>query len=241
LLLAGGAPAQSSSTDWISALRAGGYVIVIRHGATNPDQADTDPFNLQNVDKQRQLNDQGRALARQIGDAMRRLKIPVGEVRTSQFFRAQETGKLLGFGDVVTTADITEGGLVVSPNENNRRAAAFKKLAATVPPAGTNVVLVSHKPNILDAFGKDWFDVREGEASIFKPDGNGGFTLVARVQAADWSKLAATGGGNDCFSYNGQRFCQAAAPGDAAADWRRAAVPGGPLHCFTFNSRRFCE
>jgi hypothetical protein len=26
----------------------------------------------------------------------------------------------------------------------------------------------THKPNILDAFGKDWFDVREGEASVFK-------------------------------------------------------------------------
>jgi hypothetical protein len=36
----------------------------------------------------------------------------------------------------------------------------------------------------------DWFDVGEGEASVFKPDGAGGFTLVVRVRAADWSKLA---------------------------------------------------
>ena len=88
------------------------------------------------------------------------------------------------------TVDIAEGGLVVSPNENNRRAAALKKLAATAPPAGTNVILVTHKPNILDAFGKDWFDVREGEASVFRPDGKGGFTPVGRVQAADWPTLA---------------------------------------------------
>ena len=191
LLLSIPVSAQSpQSNEWISALRSGGHVIVIRHGATNPDQADTDPLNIQNVDKQRQLNDQGRALAKSIGDAMRKLKIPVAEVRTSQFFRAQETGKLLGFGDVVTTADISEGGLVVSPNENNRRAAAFKKLAATVPPAGSNVVLVSHKPNIMDAFGKDWFDVKEGEASVFRPDGKGGYVLVGRVLAADWARLA---------------------------------------------------
>jgi phosphohistidine phosphatase SixA len=172
------------------ALQAGGHVIVFRHGATHTDQADTDPLNITNVARQRQLNDQGGALAREIGDAMRKLKIPVGQVITSQFNRAVETGTLLGFGAVTATADITEGGLVVSPNENNRRAAALKKLAATAPPAGTNVVLVSHKPNILDAFGKDWFDVREGEASIFKPDGNGGTQFVVRVQAADWSKLA---------------------------------------------------
>ncbi len=174
----------------VKALQGGGHVIVFRHGATHADQADTDPLNIGNVAQQRQLNDQGRALARAIGEAMRKLTIPVGQVVTSQFNRAVETGTLLGFGTVTPTADLTEGGLVVSPNENNRRAAALKKLAATAPPAGANVVLVSHKPNIMDAFGKDWFDVREGEASIFKPDGNGGAKLVVRVQAADWGKLA---------------------------------------------------
>ena len=53
------------------------------------------------------------------------------------------------------------------------------------------MVIVSHKPNIMDAFGKDWFDLREGEASVFKPDGNGGYKLVVRVQASEWAKLAA--------------------------------------------------
>jgi len=38
--------------------------------------------------------------------------------------------------------------------------------------------------------GKDWFDVKEGEASIFKPAG-GKYQLVARVQMADWPKLTA--------------------------------------------------
>ena len=92
---------------------------------------------------------------------------------------------------MTSSADISEGGQVVSPNENNRRTAAMRKLAATMPPAGTNVV-VSHKPNIMDAFGRDWFEVREGEASVFRPDGNG-YKLVTRIQAADWSKLAQSG------------------------------------------------
>lgn len=188
------APAQAQGDPGmlaaVKALQGGGHVIVFRHGATHADQADTDPLNIANVAKQRQLNDQGRALAREIGDAFRKLQIPVGQVITSQFNRAVESGTLLGFGAVTSTADITEGGLVVSPNENNRRMQAMRKLAATAPPARTNIVLISHKPNILDAFGKDWFDVREGEASIFKPDGSGGTKFVVRVQAADWSKLA---------------------------------------------------
>jgi len=78
---------------------------------------------------------------------------------------------------------------VVTPIENNRRAQALRALAATTPPAGNNVVIVTHKPNIMDAFGKDWFDVREGEASVFKPEA-GGYKLVARVRAEEWSKLA---------------------------------------------------
>jgi phosphohistidine phosphatase SixA len=153
------------------------------------DQADTDPLNLSNVAKQRQLNDAGRAKAKEMGEAFRRLQIPVGPVVTSMFFRAIETGRL-AFGDAVPTVDVAEGGLVVTPVENNRRTAAMRKLAGTAPPAGTNVVVVSHKPNILDAFGKDWFDIREGEASVFKPDGSGGYKFIVRVQADEWKKLA---------------------------------------------------
>jgi hypothetical protein len=121
---------------------------------------------------------------------MRKLRIPVGEVQTSMFQRAADTGTLLGFGEVKTSTDFSEGGLVVTPNENNRRAQAFRKLVAAAPPAGSNRVIVSHKPNILDAFGKDWFDIREGEASVFKPDGNGGYKLIVRIQANEWGKLA---------------------------------------------------
>jgi hypothetical protein len=44
----------------------------------------------------------------------------------------------------------------------------------------------------MDAFGKDWFDVREGEATIFRPDGNGRAVLVARLPASDWLLAAST-------------------------------------------------
>ena len=184
------APSQAESpAEWINALRDGGFVIVFRHGATYQDQADTDPLNPKQVGKQRQLNDEGRALAKSIGESLSKLRIPVGQVHTSLFQRAIDTGALMGLGEVKASADYTEGGLVVTPIENNRRAAALRKIVATVPPAGTNVIVVTHKPNILDAFGKDWFDVREGEASVFKPNGNG-YKAIVRIQAGDWSELA---------------------------------------------------
>ena len=114
----------------------------------------------------------------------------MGQVYTSRFNRAYQTAKLAGFDKIEKSIDLTEGGLVVSPNENNRRVAAFRKLASTIPPGATNVVIVTHKPNIIDAFGKDWFEVKEGEASVFKPDGSG-YKLVARVQMDEWSRIAA--------------------------------------------------
>lgn len=176
-----------------SAMKQGGYVIVFRHGATNRDEADTDPLNFDNTTKQRLLSEQGKRVATQVGDAFKKLGIPLGKVYTSKFNRAVETGKLISGGDVTPTLDVTEGGLVVTPIENDRRAEALKKMAGTVPEAGKNTLIVTHRPNIMDAFGKDWFDVKEGEASIFRPDGAGKTVLVARLQAVDWIKA---GGGN---------------------------------------------
>ena len=192
MLLGTGSDASRSavSSQWIDGLRRGGHVIIIRHGATNPDQADVDPLNINDVTKQRQLTDQGRSVAQSVGDAMRKLQIPVGLVETSMFYRAVETGRLLGFGQVRTLVDLTEGGLVVSPRENNRRAETLRRLAALPPALMTNTVIVSHKPNIMEAFGKDWFDLREGEATIFKPTGDGTYTLIARVPAEEWANLA---------------------------------------------------
>jgi broad specificity phosphatase PhoE len=175
----------------VAELKQGGYVIVFRHGGTNRDQADTDPLNPDNVGKQRLLSPQGVEAAKQVGDAFRKLGIPVGAVYTSKFHRAVETGRLVSGGGVAATIDLTEGGLVVTPIENDRRAAALKKMAATLPDPGKNTLIVTHKPNIIDAFGKDWFEVKEGEATVFKPDGSGKAAPVARVQPADWIKAAA--------------------------------------------------
>ncbi len=182
-------PARPSDKDLAVALKGGGHVIVIRHGATHQDQADTDPLNPDNVAKQRQLNDKGREAAKALGAAFKDIGVPVGKVFTSQFYRAYETAQLAGFQGIEKTPDVSEGGLVVTPIENNRRAAAMKKHAATPPAAGTNTLIVSHKPNIMDAFGKDWFDVKEGEASIFKPEA-AGYKLIARVQMNEWQGIA---------------------------------------------------
>jgi len=176
-----------------SELKAGGLVILLRHGPTNPSQGDAE----------RNLNDEGKAMATSFGAALRAIGAPVGKVYTSLLNRAYETAALAGFTDIEKTIDLTEtsaamgrpadieAGRNVSVDEKTRRAAALRKLIGTTPQAGTVTVIVTHKPNIIDALGSDWTDVKEGEASIFRPGVNGSYRLVARVQMEEWPRLAA--------------------------------------------------
>jgi broad specificity phosphatase PhoE len=173
----------------IATLRHGGNVIVLRHGATHADQTDAKPFDPADTVHQRQLNNQGRATAKAMGEALRTLKVPVSGVQSSQYNRAVETAALLDFGLVIATAALNEGGTTSMAQGNDVQGTALHQLAATPPPAGSNVILVTHKPNIVGAFGKEWSDVNEGETTIVRPDGHGSFTVVARVLAVDWLRL----------------------------------------------------
>src|SRR6202012_2401761 len=181
--------ARADDKDIAQALRAGGLVLVVRHGATFPDQADMAPINFDNVASQRNLNDKGKALAKTFGDALRQAGVPVGKVYTSKFNRAYETAVIAGFKDIEKTTDLTDGGLIVSPNENNRLAASVPQMLAVAPKDHTNAILITHQPNNVAALGKDWFDVKEGETSIFRPT-DGGYKLVARIQMDEWPRIA---------------------------------------------------
>ena len=194
LLAFGGSAAAQTPKPELTVLAAelqrGGHVIVMRHGATHATQADLAPLQPEGPAAQRQLNDKGREAAKALGAALKTIGVPVGKTYTSRFNRAFETAVLAGLADAEKSTDITEGGLVVSPIENARRAAALKKLVGTPPEAGATIIVVTHKPNIMDALGKDWFEVREGEASIFRPQ-PGGTVLVARVLIEEWPAIAA--------------------------------------------------
>jgi hypothetical protein len=57
-------PPPLGDAELVKALRAGGLVILLRHGATFSDQTDKVPFNFDDLASQRNLNDKGKALAR---------------------------------------------------------------------------------------------------------------------------------------------------------------------------------
>ena len=119
-------------------LRSGGFVIVVRHGPTFADIEDSDLLNLDSNAAQLNLNDEGETLARAFGRAMHDVGIPVGRVFTSKYNGAYETAVLAGLEDIVKAPDLTDGGLVISPREYDRRAEGFRKILAMPPNAGTS-------------------------------------------------------------------------------------------------------
>jgi len=177
----------------LEALSRGGYLIVVRHGATNPDEADVDPFHLENCGKQRMLSDTGRAQARAVGKVLQSSAIPVDMVYASRYCRAIETAKLLTENlhakPVLASDDFAEAGQVVSPNEGRRRNEAMRKLASQMPARGTNNLVVSHRPNIMEAFGADFFNVSEGEMIVIQPKmgATAGYEVKWRIKVSDFS------------------------------------------------------
>ena len=165
------------------ALREGGYVIYFRHAATDFSEEDTDTRNLQNCRTQRNLTSQGRADARAIGRAFRRLRIPVGAVLASRYCRTRQTA-LLAFGRVRTTMDLTSLPSASTERERDRRVAALRRLLATPPRRGVNHVLVAHLFNIQAAAN---VSLDEGEAAVFAPRGGTRFRLVARIRPEKWA------------------------------------------------------
>ena len=61
---------EDTATLW-AALRAGGHVALVRHGATAGGAGDPPGFRLDDCATQRNLNDKGRAEARRLGKQFR--------------------------------------------------------------------------------------------------------------------------------------------------------------------------
>ena len=184
------AQVKPGDAELLKALKAGGQVVVLRHAFADPDRADTDPLNFRNVRAQQPLTEAGRQSARQLGESWRKLGIVFGEVVTSRFNRAHQTAVLAGFKGAKSILELTEGSLVVSPNEQRRRAAYLRQLTVAPIAGGQNRLIVTHRVNMAQAYGKEWYDVKEGEASVFRVE-NGAYSLIARLLPEDWNRLVA--------------------------------------------------
>jgi phosphohistidine phosphatase SixA len=195
LLLGFGATASAEQLEGaalVAALRQGGYVIIMRHPSSPfavPDKAQADSGNTK---LERQLDDAGRKTAREMGEAFRRLHIPVGDILSSPTYRARESLRLAGLGEPRTFPELDDGGQSMQANADAERSAWLRKKAAEPPRAGKNTLIVTHTPNLTGAFGESAAKVAAGEALIFHPRSKADPDLVARIKIEEWPALASS-------------------------------------------------
>ncbi|MBV8841185.1 MAG: histidine phosphatase family protein [Bryobacterales bacterium] len=173
----------------VTALQQGGYIIVMRHASSPREAPGKETANADNVRLERQLDEDGRATAAAMGKALRELKIPIDEVLTSPTYRALETVKYAQFGPPHPMAELGDNGQ--SMKGGTEAQAMWLRNRLKNFPHLANTIIVTHAPNLMQAFPKDAAGVADGEALIFGPDGKGGAKLVARVKIDEWPKLAA--------------------------------------------------
>jgi hypothetical protein len=176
LVLAFPALAQPAP-ELVTRLRAGGYVLYLRHTSTDFSQNDAKMTSFEDCASQRNLTDRGRDEARALGEHVKRLKIPIGEVLASPFCRTMETARL-AFGTASPTNEVRGG-----PVDATRYEPLKKLLSSPVPP-GANRVISSHGNPFYALAGPPY--LAEGEIAVVHPEGDGRFRVIARIPLAGW-------------------------------------------------------
>jgi broad specificity phosphatase PhoE len=156
-------------------LKAGGQVVLLRHAATTPGVGDPDGMVLDDCRTQRNLSEEGRAHAKQLGEAFRARGVPVEQVLSSPWCRCLETARLaFGASPEVSTA---LSNLFGRSDPQGQQVGRLKALVSRKPGAG-NVVMVSHGSTIAALTG---VSPAQGEMVIVTPQGVGKFAVAGRL------------------------------------------------------------
>ena len=177
-----------SGSALVRALKTGGFVLVMRHASSPTQVPDARTADPENTTRERQLDETGRSTSVAMGNAFKTLRIPVGEMYTSPTYRARETARLAQFPPPVSVAELGDRGKSMQ-SVQPADAAWLRHRAAEAPPRGTNIVVITHQPNIAAAFPQVTPVPGDGEMLVFRPDGRGGSTLVGRIRIDDWPHL----------------------------------------------------
>src|SRR5687768_11059515 len=162
LVLLASAATAAPSAELLAQLRQGGHVLFLRHTSTDFSQDDSRMKSFEDCATQRNLTDKGRAEALALGEHVKRLKIPIGEVLASPFCRTMETARL-AFGKATATNEVRGGPVEASRYE------PLKNLLSSPVPRGTNRVISSHGNPFYALAGPPY--LAEGEMAVVKPEG----------------------------------------------------------------------
>jgi len=99
-----------------------------------------------------------------------------------------ETARL-AFGAAQPTQEVRGGP---ARSDDPSRYDPLRKLMGTKPSAGSNTVIASHGNPFHAVAGPPY--LAEGEIAVVRPEGDGRFSVVARIRPEEWSGLQGAGG-----------------------------------------------
>jgi phosphohistidine phosphatase SixA len=161
----------------LAALKAGGHVMIVRHGLTTPGFGDPPNFRLDDCATQRNLVEKGREQARVLGRLLREQGIKVDQVLSSQWCRARETAELIDAGKVEPLA--VSNNLYGRPALRDAQIRALRAAVSYWKGPGT-LLVVSHGSVIFPLAGSS---PSEAEGFVLKPaPGTAeGFVVVGKI------------------------------------------------------------
>lgn len=192
-LAACGSPVAPPPEAALRALRAGHHVLYLRH--TRADVGQDSPRDgtwwTACGTGHRMLSDQGRVDAQLIGQALRALRVPVGELRASEYCRARQTAHLLDVGEPQTDPRLNAWPVwqAADPERGVERHVRATRELLTAPVARGNRVLVAHKQDVAAPAHPALSSLADGEAAVFRPGRGEDLQLVGRIRVADWARL----------------------------------------------------
>ena len=139
------APARGDEAAAWAALRAGGHVALMRHTDAPGGIGDPPGFKLEDCATQRNLSDQGRDEAAQIGTRLKAEGIAFERILSSPWCRCMDTARLLDMGPVEPAR--TFSNVVVLRDHTESLTKGARALIAGWRDAGT-LLVVTHGANI---------------------------------------------------------------------------------------------
>jgi Histidine phosphatase superfamily (branch 1) len=172
-------PAGAADDDVARLLREGGALIAFRH-ALAPGTFDPPGFKPGVCGTQRNLNDEGRAQARRIGEWFSARDLKPARVRSSPWCRCLDTATL-AFGTAEPWAALgSPRGATESTNAQSL-AELRRALAAASAPRRPFEVWVTHMFVLSDLAGTN---SASGEGLVLRAEGAQGVKVLGRLQVA---------------------------------------------------------
>ena len=165
-------------------LQKGGYVVLMRHAVTVPGIGDPPGFKLADCSTQRNLSEEGRRDARQIGAAFRGKSIPIASVLSSRWCRCIDTAKLAF--DRVEPAPMLDSMFIDDAAARRSKLAALRTRLAAFRNGG-NLVLVTNDVNIRALIDRY---VNQGDMVVATIEAGGALKALGVLKPADLRKLA---------------------------------------------------